>query len=56
MKRTAYAFANWDKKLAVWRIYCPECWVTAGNKTADAELLDGNGDVVGCVTCGKALR
>ena len=50
MKRTAYAFGRWTN--GTWQIFCPTCWTNVhGNREADADLLDGNGDSVVCIVC-----
>ena len=42
----------------VWQIFCPECWgkLFGWFRDADADLIDGNGDTVTCLGCGKECK
>ena len=50
----AKAYGIWEH--GIWSIFCPTCWgkMFGAWRTADADLLDGNGDTVTCAGCGKA--
>jgi hypothetical protein len=54
---TKRPFAYGIFRSGIWSIFCPECWGKQFGflKEADADLIESNGDKVGCHGCGKEM-